>query len=423
MNRMPFSRDASLRAERGGAPALRSKTRVAAKLVLACLVLLLGSPASAQPPAESTPKRPPGEDTFVLRFMLKSLGFKPITSLDELLDRPTNKILIVLGQTEVAESLAAVGELNRFLQAGGALLLATDRHTSDELTREIGVQISGDFVSVRREDGYRGFPDCVLMMPARLTTNATRHPIVTGFAQERSVVTNKPSRLSASVHPVVAELHMPGVRYTFDRPNVTIVPDRLPFATAWTVGDKGRAVVLADHSLFIDQMMAQRDTDNITFAINIARWLAADGRKEVMLYDDGKVQDRFDVDMNIRSPGFPPIEVLVPLINQTIGEMEDRNEFNQILSEVAGGPDRILRGLLLLFTLGLLLQGGYRFLNSKFRTDLRPAKAAPAAAPVPDLERRHQAILSRGNLVESAHELVHQTFVALGTQSEKIDLI
>src|SRR5206468_3860961 len=151
--------------------------------------------------------------------------------------------------------------------------------------------------------------------------------------------------------------------------------------------------------------------------INIARWLSDDGRRtEVLLYDDGFVQSNFDVDLNFAPPPFPPIEALVPLANQMIGEMEQENLFNRILIDAVGGPERILRGLLLMFTLGLLVSGGYRFLNSKFRTELRPAKAAPAAAPVPDLERRHQAILARGNLVEAAHELAHQTFVALGAE-------
>lgn len=388
---------------------------------LTLLTLVFAAPAAAQPPADGPPRRPPGEDTRLFRAVLKLAGLKPISSLEDVLDRPADKILIVLGKTDLAEYLAEDGQLSRFLRAGGGLLIATDRYTSEKLKNDLGVQISGQFVPVPREDGYRDYPDCALMVPPRQSTPATRHPILKGIGDARPVVTNKPSYLRDSQRPIVAELHVPGAGYSVAR--ILTVRDRLMFAAAWTIPDKGRAVVLADHSLFIDQMMGQTDTDNITFAINIGRWLSEDGRrKEVMLYDDGVVQDSFDVNLNFVSPGFlPPIEVLVPLINQTIGQMEDRDEFNQVLSEVAGGPDRILRGLLLLFTLGLLLQGGYRFLNSKFRTDLRPVKAAPAAAPVPDLERRHQAILARGNLVESAHELAHQTFVALGAQSEKVD--
>jgi hypothetical protein len=398
-------------------------------------MLFLAAPAVAQLPATPPPLRPMGEDTFLFRSVLRLSGLRPITSLDELLDQPKNKVLIVLGRTDVAEKLSREVELNRFLQAGGGLLIATDRHTSDDVKREIGVQVSGEFVSVRREDGYRGkFPDCVLVAPPRptqLRPAPSRHPILAGITETRPVVTNRPSFLAWSIHPIEAELHAPnnsyqfGPRLDFVPDRLNFVPDRLMFATAWTVRDNGRAVVLADHSVFIDEMMGQTDNDNITFAFNIARWLGENGRRtEVLLYDDGVVQSSFDVDLNaVGSPGIPPVEVLVPLINQKIGEMEDENLFNHLLGDAAGGTDRILRGLLLVFTLGLIAQGGYRFMNSKFRTDLRPAKAVTAAAPVPDVERRHQAILARGNLVESAHELAHQAFAALGARGEKDDLI
>ena len=443
MSGSPFSRDASLRAERFGChahgfawawkrPHAHTKLWAWHPLFPALVFMLfLAAPALAQQAADAPPpRRPIGQDTFVFRDMLKRLDFKPITSVDELLDHPQNKILIVLGKPDFAERLAKEVELNQFLRSGGALLLATDRQTSDRLKSEIGVQVSGKFVAVRPEDGYRKeFSECVLMMPALLKPGASRHRILAGIGEDRPVVTNRPSFLSFSAWTIVAELHTPNQGYRFgprldfvpDRLNQ--VPDRLMFATAWEVSDKGRAVVLADHSLFIDEMMGQTDNDNITFAANVVRWLSNDGRrKEVMLWDDGNLWGSFDVDLSFGPPPFPPIEALVPLANQMIGEMEQENLFNRMLVDAAGGPDRILRGLLLFFTLGLIAQGGYRFLNSKFRTELRPAKAAPAAAPVPDLERRHQAILTRGNLVESAHELAHQTFVALAVESEKDEL-
>ena len=65
----------------------------------------------------------------------------------------------------------------------------------------------------------------------------------------------------------------------------------------------------------------------ITFAINIARWLSDNGRpKEVLLYDDGVIQSSFDVDLSFGPPPFPPIEALVPLANQMIGEMEQEDK-------------------------------------------------------------------------------------------------
>ncbi|HTK78322.1 MAG TPA: hypothetical protein VL371_23880, partial [Gemmataceae bacterium] len=398
------------------------KTRVAAKLVFALLLLFVAEPASGQQRGAVT-----GEGTDAFRLMLKMAGLKPVTSLEEVLDHPTNSILMVLGSTEMLDPLAANGELKRFLNAGGALLVATDRRTSNELFFVLPARVSGEPISVPRGPSYRELPDCPLVVePALLGQflGLKPHQILSGLDATRPVATNRPSCIEQLLPPMglIAELDAPGRRYAiFDRR--LEVPNRVMFAAVGEFKRGGRAAVLADHSVFINSMMWQTDNDNIRFAYNITRWLADDGKRtNVLLCYDGDIQRSFDVDLTYARPPFPPIEALVPLANQMIGEMEQENLFNRMLVDAAGGPDRILRGILLLFTLGMIARAGYRFLNSKFRSELRPAKVAPAAAPVPDVERRHQAILTRGNFVESAHELAHQTFVALGAKSEKDEL-
>jgi hypothetical protein len=392
---------------------------------LAFLILFLAARALAQPTGEAPPQRAAAEGTDAFRLMLKMAGLKPATSREDLLDHPTTGILMALGPAPTVDELAASGELRRFLDAGGAVLVATDRPTSNELFSVLPARVNGQPISVPRERSYRGeLPDCPLVVEPSLLRQVlglTPHQILSGL--ERPVATNRPSSIDHLLPPLglVAELDAPGRRYAiFDRR--IEVPNRVMFAAVGEFKQKGRAAVLADHSVFINSMMWQTDNDNIRFAYNIARWLKDDRRTDVLLYYDGEIQSSFDVNLTYARPPFPPIEALVPLANQVIGEMEQEDLFNRMVLDAAGGHERILRGLMLVFTLGLIVQGGYWFLNSKFRTELRPAKAAPAAAPVPDLERRHQAILARGNLVESAHELAHQTFVAVAAESEKDEL-
>ena len=85
------------------AAALPSTTRVAAKRVLAFVVLIVAARAPAQPPADPPTRRPIGEDTHAFRLVLSRTRLRPLQSVDELLDRPANKILIVLGRTDVID--------------------------------------------------------------------------------------------------------------------------------------------------------------------------------------------------------------------------------------------------------------------------------------------------------------------------------
>src|SRR5207247_4302482 len=73
----PFRRSASLRAERGSAAALRSKTRGAARHALAVVLLLLAAPAPAQPPATPPPPRPFGAAPPLSPLLTQLAGRQP----------------------------------------------------------------------------------------------------------------------------------------------------------------------------------------------------------------------------------------------------------------------------------------------------------------------------------------------------------
>src|SRR5207245_10350628 len=109
-----------------------------------------------------------GEDTHAFRLVLSRTRLRPLQSVDELLDRPANKILIVLGRTDVIDKSKL--DLRRFVADGGAVLIATDRSTDRQAwATDIGVNISGARVTAYlAQAAYRAtMGDCPLVKECR----------------------------------------------------------------------------------------------------------------------------------------------------------------------------------------------------------------------------------------------------------------
>src|SRR5262249_5902621 len=67
-------------------------------------------------------------------------------------------------------------------------------------------------------------------------------------------------------------------------------------AVAGDVG-KGRILFLADHSVFVNGMMAPRDDNNVEFTQDALAWLADGQRTRVLFVEDGKVRTDFKVQL------------------------------------------------------------------------------------------------------------------------------
>src|SRR5262249_18482707 len=109
-----------------------------------------------------------------------------------------------------------------------------------------------------------------------------------------------------------------------------------PFAVAGKVG-KGRLVVLADHSVFIDIMLATKENGNAAFAENCVGWLA-EGRQprdRVLFYEEGTIRTKFDV-LPVRDVpiDLPPPEKLVPLMDRFLADAERSDTFDRILRDL-----------------------------------------------------------------------------------------
>jgi hypothetical protein len=374
-------------------------------------VLLIGlPPASAQPP-----RRPFGQGTHALRNLMKDpqWGLKPITEAafqQVRLDAPSSLLLIILGEA----NHPLLTDVDQFVRRGGAALIATDREGLGPWTLAFGTQVAGRFVSLPSSQanlGYRGYAECPFVEP----TPRADPPI---FAGLKRVATNKPSYLLGLRQslPTLANLPKGCSSWGGWEPDfLREAREPLRFAAGGEIDNEGRVLVLADHSMFINDMMLRDDNDNTLFAYNCIDWLT-DRRKRtnVLFIEEGEVVTTFDVPL--RDVPDPPIPPLADMINHVVSGIENRDDVHNFLRDHNVRRDPVLRYALLVVTVGLIGYGLFRLLRARQRMEpqmpLLEATLAQQAPDMPLVEQRHRAMLVDGNLWEAARDLARQCFPA-----------
>jgi hypothetical protein len=414
--------------------------------IVALLALL---PIGSQAYGQEARTRPFGEGTHTFRAILNQRGLEPISSerqfRNDVFGDAARMLVIVLGENRekqkesVLDRIPLAEGLVGFLRSGGAVLVATDRELCDWATppqrgprgmlrqRPTSIRVTGAFVQATEpESMYRGSPDCPFVQPLA-------NPDVPIFDGLHRVATNRPSflhlgsarwlrSLARLPHDCQLENNMPADGL---RPFV--------FAAGGQVGD-GRMLVLADHSVFINDMMLQTDNDNFDMACNAIDWLTektVDGerkRKRVLLVDDGAVVANFNVVLKepppLPMPGLPSGDELERLVGQLarggqqrLGEMDRENLFNRLAVNALGGEgdarNHLILGLVVAGTFALLALAGLRLQRARQRIDLRLPVAGPELwqAPAATLPaQRQEALVQAGNFWEPARALARQFF-------------
>jgi len=338
-------------------------------LAVAC-VPLLPAPAAAQ-----------GEDeefrvgTHVFRRLLHERRVTPLNSWQRIDEDPSHTLVVQLGRPD----WPVAGWLTRFLGNGGAVLLATDNQWStEESVRLTGYRITGDRVrawvgrpfnpagldfEIAQDKVYRGpqapLPDCLIVEPEE-TPGLTLFWDSPLRRKKLDVVTNRSSYLERATRfglaPVPAGLRVLA-RFPkgcwYDRQPQGYLPQGTTpkaFAVARDVGP-GRLLVLADHSVFINEMMIQDDTNNLDFASNAVEWLRDNGRRtRVLFVEDGAIQDTFDIPLQKEVVSLRDLQPwLADAANKIVDQAEDQhhreNHFNTVLiSGVSQASGRALFG-------------------------------------------------------------------------------
>jgi hypothetical protein len=363
---------------------------------------------------------PFGQGTHALRHILHDLGLQPIEEVKELTREPEKKLLIVLGDTRVLHRIPFGVEL--FVHRGGAVLVASDRRTESWLWQDNEGFRIGDRLEIAEDSpsAWRNHRACIAVQPAERGV-----PRLFPASGTSRVVTNRPANLFLYPRGIpILGLLPEGSRA--ERGNFIALGSQVPFAAG---GDwhAGRILVLADHSIFINDMMLQPDTGNIEFAHNAIRWLTDGGKRtQVLFVEERAVQSEFDVPVkDLPPPPLPPAEVLVPLIDEVIKNLEEENAFNQVALNLFDrvlaryfapflSPGQFLEALALLGTVGLVMYGVSRLMSSRHRLEAGTpllANALARLAPVGGVvAQRQQALLESGNLWESARVLARECF-------------
>ena len=242
-------------------------------------MLLVPSRAGAQ----SRPKKEFAGGTDCLRWLLKNAGLEPNDDAGKIAAEPRRSILIVLGDLGWLENGIPQGVVS-YVERGGALLVASDKGSGRSVPNLAGVQIPGAHIESKEvpddchaNQYYRPF-----VIPEPLPAEEIDNPF-DGF----KVATNIPSFLDwrgslpggvyclARFPPRVRVTSTEGRSHTYGRPADGFATLLQSVAS----GMRGRFLVLADHSVFINEMMLPDTCSNFAFTVRSLEWLNGSGEQ------------------------------------------------------------------------------------------------------------------------------------------------
>jgi hypothetical protein len=362
--------------------------------------------ASAQAPSPKS-KQPAGKKfvpfrgSHAFRRILHSFELEPVAALADLVQLPPAETLIVVfGDNAVLQEIGErTGGLDRFKNAGGAILIASDRDDQGRL-RDWNLRITGQRVTEDFTSAYKHIVNCPMIEPPINQGNPLFKDV------SRGIATNSPSLIHSPAglfEPLQSDLQLLA---GFSK-DCTIAKVFHVGGAAYIVGTAGdeRALVMAGHGVFMNGMMGQFDNDNLTFAHNCVRWLSetpGGKRKYALFVEEGEVVRKFDVELWVFP--LPPLRVL----NGLLRGIEADNIHNRFVQSLIT-RQQFWQGLLLLLSVMLVVYGMRRLWQARHGIEAgvplvaMKTLAAPAAAPL--TLQRQQALLAGGNFWEAGREL------------------
>jgi hypothetical protein len=408
------------------------------------LALSITAHASAQPRRAIS-----GQGTEAFRALIGRMGMKPLTRADELAASPKRTLIIVFRGDKSLRRGDALDylpiDLETFVTRGGAVLVATDQRTTGDWCRDFDVSVPGN--KVFGTTTYNLGSRMRLQVSGRTIADVGEFPFVQGVTNAvpdlflgpngtrlERVATNRPSYLTPSRKLDTLGVFSSGC-WMESRPNNNVfipAPNNVIFAQGKRYSSGGRILVLADHSIFINDMLlpAQGDTDNFEFAANCIDWLRAIGpgspRDQVLFIDDDEVVSDFNYLLReMPTPPLPPPEELLKYASPIVAELERsgffadlerENILNQTLLD-AVGHGNIIKGVVALAALVAVVLGGLALLGLRRHAERRLPRFAvllnkvrPRSGP---MDQRQKALLTGGDYSLAARELTRQMFAEL----------
>jgi hypothetical protein len=291
--------------------------------------------------------------THIFRSLLHSRNLTPLDAWQRIENDPAKTILILMGKPQ----WPVPGGLRHFIEQGGAVLLATDHPLNDQarginrqlielcgfgmLNNHVGAwepdhardwrfvipvdrQVNPRFFYRGRQANLRG---CIIVEAQRNARPALFWDVL--HDRQLDVVANHSNCLlptQGGLPPgVQIQARFPrGCWYDFGYFLQRGTPPP-PFAVSRELGH-GRLLVLADHKVFINEMMFPEDNNNLTFAFNVVEWLREGRRTRVLFVEDGAIQYEFNLPLDQVVEPLKQIQPgLAKLGNDTIKQVQERH--------------------------------------------------------------------------------------------------
>jgi len=394
---------------------MKPRARLSGSVRLGLCALSVLALAALTPPVQAKPVSLRfAQGTHLFRRILHDLNLVPLRDFKQLKNEPADKLLIVLGETRDLERRLKL-KLGEFVEQGGAVLVATDRDCN--LQRPFGVEVVGDPVKISQGTvyAYKGSEDCIFVKPANKDSSLFENLSVDKNVS--LVATNRPGHLVRSED---SDLKLfaafPSDCYAEDKHGRRwrYRNRSFPFAVGgdW---EKGRILILSDHSVFINAMMWQPDIENFDFAYNCVNWLTQGEKKrtQVLFLEEGEIQQTFEIPL--KEPPLPPLKAIVDAVDKGLGELERDDAFNRAIqnavTSLTSPTDKWLRAVVLISSAFLGMFALARLSQARHRPEKTAplAVAAPARMPSPNLfDQRHQSMEQERNFWEAARALARQ---------------
>jgi hypothetical protein len=403
------------------------------------------------------------DGTEVFRALLDRAGVKPVPRREVergRFPRYDDMMIIVLGNSadRWIGTARVIEHVHTVINNGGAALIAADTAFHLGFARNAF-----------------GESDWAIIEPARVVNRAERHvhngreycpyvvpvtaedfpgldadsPVCKLFCGLTRVATNDPAYLH--VRGLSGEWRYPLARFPpgsfVTDPNGLRRPRALPLDALFAVGGDGpdltsnntgyQFVALADHSVFINQMLIEPDTDNLELAHRLIDYLKGPAlapeakRNKCIFIENGEVIDRFD-SLRRAFAGEKPAaplpslnaiqEKLVDLVNNVADDIQTRDVLNSLILNLFSLPAIVRLVLVATGVYATIYILRRAFASRKPQDQPPPPVVAGVSTGPPEVfDRRRLELLRRNNLYEPVRDLVRDFFTSIGVVEDTTD--
>jgi hypothetical protein len=410
--------------------------------VYAVLWLLCPAFARAQDMEEEEERAPEvrADGMEYFRHKLYEAGLQPLRNVDDVRLNPMRTVIILVGDKSVRRHLSP--QVRDAVLQGAAILIATDQSTQGtDLERFFRVRITGEKVTANPEDCFRG----------KSARGKPYHPFVSKLLDWRGIegspakmfegltgdgdgalATNIPSVLQITSDQIKTEPlaeYPPSASTSTRRLN-----GRVDLFAAGGFYQRGRYLVLADHSIFLNQMLLAYSEDtgllnsNLQFTIDCIDWLKGEHRDRCLFVEDGEVKTDFELQFPESKDTY--LDRMLKLLmfleangngNKLVASAQEADFFNTLLRGFFSTREIVRTVIIVLVCLSIFFLFWMTFRNRASTDPARLLVTPELAAMIPRgdvLRQRFDSLQEVDNVYEAARQLIRDFLSGMGAEPD-----